>query len=161
MEDGGFRDDLYYRLNVVSLRIPALRERKEDIPLLSQYFLNQYNTEYSKNIVFISVDTLEYLMAYNWPGNVRELRNVMERAVAIADERDGTILPRHLPVNILGTDNSHKKDENEILTLMECERHHIINTLKKVGGNKTIAAKKLNINRQTLYNKIKQYDIDM
>ncbi len=160
MENGEFRDDLYYRLNVVSFKIPPLRERKEDIPLLSQYFLNQYNTEYNKDITLISVDTLEYLTAYNWPGNVRELKNVIERAVAIADDRDGTILPRHLPVNILGSDSSCKEKEKEILTLMECERHHIINTLKKVDGNKTTAAKILNINRQTLYNKIKQYNID-
>ncbi len=160
MEEGEFREDLYYRLNVVNFMIPPLRERKEDIPLLAQYFLNQYNTEYSKSINLISVDTLEYLMAYKWPGNVRELKNIIERAVAIADERDRTILPRHLPVNILGRDSIFKEEEKEILTLMECEKHHIINTLKKVEGNKTIAAKKLNINRQTLYNKIKQYNID-
>ncbi len=159
-EEGRFRDDLYYRLNVVNFEIPPLRERKEDIPLLSQYFLNQYNTEYNKEIGLISVDTLEYLMFYNWPGNVRELKNVMERAVAIADERDRTILPRHLPINVLGGDSGHKEEGKGILTLSECEKHHIMNTLERVGWNKTIAAKKLNINRQTLYNKIKQYNID-
>jgi DNA-binding NtrC family response regulator len=161
MLSGKFRDDLYYRLNVVSFRIPPLRERKEDIPLLSQYFLNQYNIEYNKSINLISVDTIEYLMAYNWPGNVRELKNTIERAVAIADEMDDIILPRHLPLNILGVDNCRKEEQKEILTLMECEKYHIVNTLKKVDGNKTTAAKLLNINRQTLYNKIKQYNIDI
>lgn len=160
MRKGQFRDDLYYRLNVVSFEIPPLKKRKEDIPLLSQYFLNQYNTEYNKKISLISVDTLEYLIAYHWPGNVRELKNVIERAVALANESDGAILPRHLPINILGIKKG-SGEEKEFLTLMECEKHHIMNTLKRVDGNKTIAAKKLNINRQTLYNKIKQYNIDV
>ncbi len=162
MEKGEFRDDLYYRLNVINIHIPLLRERRDDILLLAQYFLNQFNQEYDKKIKIISTEVMELLLLYSWPGNVRELKNVIERAVAIANERDEVVLPRHLPIELIGENDKIEKDyydDKKVLSLAEFEKRHIINILKRVNWNKSIAAKKLGINRQTLYNKLKQYDI--
>lgn len=158
IDSGEFREDLYYRLNVINLHIPPLRDRKQDIPLLAQLFLNQYNREYGRNINLISIKSLEYLMAYSWPGNVRELKNTMERAVAIADPKDDILLPRHLPPEILGKEIPGEEEKN-MLSLAEFEKQHILNTLKRVNWNKSLAAQQLEINRQTLYNKMKQYGI--
>lgn len=162
MEKGEFRDDLYYRLNVINIHIPPLRERRDDILLLAQFFLNQFNQEYDKKIKIISTEVMELLLLYSWPGNVRELKNVIERAVAIANERDEVVLPRHLPIELIGENDKADRDyygDKKILSLAEFEKRHIINILKRVNWNKSLAAKKLGINRQTLYNKLKQYDI--
>ncbi len=162
MAKGEFRDDLYYRLNVINIHIPPLRERRDDILLLAQFFLNQFNQEYDKKIKIISTEVMELLLLYSWPGNVRELKNVIERAVAIANERDEVVLPRHLPIELIGENDKADRDyygDKKILSLAEFEKRHIINILKRVNWNKSLAAKKLGINRQTLYNKLKQYDI--
>lgn len=162
IEAGEFREDLYYRLNVINLHIPPLRKRKEDIPVLTQYFLNYYNSEYSKNIQSISDETMELLLSYQWPGNVRELKNAVEHAVAVADIRDTALQPRHLPPEITGgkidTGKSQTASkEGQKVSLEEFEKQHILKVLESVNWNKSLAAKILGINRQTLYNKLRRY----
>ncbi|MFO7153324.1 MAG: sigma 54-interacting transcriptional regulator, partial [Bacillota bacterium] len=162
IEAGEFREDLYYRLNVINLHIPPLRKRKEDIPVLTQYFLNHYNSEYSKNIQSISDETMELLLSYQWPGNVRELKNAVEHAVAVADIRDTALQPRHLPPEITGgkidTGKSQTASkEGQKVSLEEFEKQHILKVLESVNWNKSLAAKILGISRQTLYNKLRRY----
>lgn len=158
IKEGKFREDLYYRLNIVNLYIPPLRQRTQDIPLLAQYFLGYYNSKYDKNLHGISTKALAYLMTYEWPGNVRELKNIIERAVAIADNEGYLLLPKHLPKNIAGEIPS-STEENRNLSLEELEKIHIFNILKMVHWNKSEAAEKLGINRQTLYNKMERYQL--
>ena len=150
MEKGEFRDDLYYRLNVINIHIPPLRERRDDILLLAQFFLNQFNQEYDKKIKIISTEVMELLLLYSWPGNVRELKNVIERAVAIANERDEVVLPRHLPIELIGENDKADRDyygDKKILSLAEFEKRHIINILKRVNWNKSLAVR--NWDKQT------------
>lgn len=159
IETGSFREDLYYRINVVNIMVPPLRERKDDIPLLVQYFINQFNEEYQRNIKVISLEAMDCMLGYNWPGNVRELKNIIERAVAISDHREESILPKHLPLYLTGKvmDKVQAKDN---FTLEEWEKIHIYNVLQQVKWNKSKAAEELGINRQTLYNKIKEFKIE-
>lgn len=159
IKSGKFREDLFYRLNVINLHIPPLRKRREDIPLLAKHFLNYYSKEYKKNMHIISTDVIGILLAYDWPGNVRELKNVIERAVAIADLQDAIMQPRHLPKTLTGHCPTSLGKNSKILSMEEFEKIHIINTLEVVDWNKSLAAQKLGINRQTLYNKIKRYNI--
>jgi DNA-binding NtrC family response regulator len=159
IESGSFREDLYYRINVVNIVVPPLRDRKDDIPLLVQYYINQFNEEYQRNIKIISLDAMDCLMGYNWPGNVRELKNIIERAVAVSDYREETILPKHLPIYFTGK-VMDKVQAKDTFTLEEWEKIHIYNVLQQVKWNKSRAAEELGINRQTLYNKIKEYSIE-
>lgn len=155
---GYFREDLYYRLNVVNLEIPPLRERKKDIPLLIESFIDSISAEYAKNIKAIDFSALYQLINFHWPGNVRELKNVIERAVAIADYDEEIITTRHLPSNIIGAgENSYFEDK--LFELKDYERIVIARTLEKTMGNKSKAAEILGIKRQTLYNKIREYEI--
>lgn len=160
VEEGKFRDDLYYRLNVINLEIPLLKERKEDIPLLASKFLDEYSKEYNKNLKLIDMEALDILINYSWPGNVRELKNIIERSVVVASIDDEVLKKEYLPVEIM--EGSLEEDENleEGLTLKEYEKVIIHNTLKKNGGNKAKTAEELGIRRQTLYNKIKEYDME-
>lgn len=160
VEEGKFRDDLYYRLNVINLEIPLLKERKEDIPLLASKFLDEYSKEYNKNLKLIDMEALDILINYSWPGNVRELKNIIERSVVVASIDDEVLKKEYLPVEIMG--GSLEEDENleEGLTLKEYEKVIIHNTLKKNGGNKAKTAEELGIRRQTLYNKIKEYNME-
>jgi len=148
-----FRSDLFYRLNVVHLHVPPLRERPEDIPLLAQHFLRCYATETNKKIDSIEPETMAALQRYPWPGNVRELENVIERAVVLGKKRK--IQLNDLPGSIaLGG-----AAEMEKCSLEEIERQHIERTLKHHNGNRTRAAIELGISRATLINKIKRYSI--
>ena len=158
VESGSFRDDLYYRLNVIPVTLPPLRERKEDIPLLAEHFLSQLRTEMGKPLEGVSAEALEMLLAYDWPGNVRELRNVLERGAVLA--RGPIITPLELelappasPVPLAGA------TEEVADSLREMERRHIGATLKQHNWNITHSAKALGIDRVTLYNKIKRYQI--
>lgn len=156
VKKGNFREDLYYRLNVVNIKIPPLRERVEDIPLLAERFLNEFSKEYNKNLKFIDIEVLNVLTDYEWKGNVRELRNVMERAVVVAGVNEEILTVKHLPEEIVGSYNQER--EKVVMTLKDYERLIIMNTLKKFKGNKTKAAESLGIKRQTLYNKLKEYE---
>jgi two-component system response regulator AtoC len=154
IEKQEFREDLYYRLNVVNVELPPLRERKEDVPLLAQHFLNKFASENRKEVSGFSPDALEFLLDYDWPGNVRELENAIERAVILA--KNSLITVDDLPQEnlSLGYSIGSKK------SIKEVEKEHILNVLRKTGDNYSEAARILGISRMTLYNKAKEYGFD-
>jgi two-component system, NtrC family, response regulator AtoC len=152
---GQFREDVYYRLNVVTIELPPLKERKEDIPLLAQHFLKKFALENQKEIAGFSPDATNFLLNYEWPGNVRELENAIERAVILAQNS-----------NIEVTDLPH---QNLLLArsappgkrLKDAEKNHILNILTETEGNYSEAARILGISRMTLYNKAREYGINV
>jgi transcriptional regulator with PAS, ATPase and Fis domain len=154
---GTFRQDLYFRLNVVQIRLPALRERKIDIPLLVAYFLDKF-LEPLQPVRAISDDALRRLMTYNWPGNVRELENAIESAVALSSD---TILTVDDLASLPPSASCPRvPDSNELVPLQEIERRAIINAVRETGGDKLAAARLLGIGKTTLYRKLKQYARD-
>jgi transcriptional regulator with PAS, ATPase and Fis domain len=162
IEEKIFRQDLYYRLKVIPLVIPPLRERKEDIPLLVTHFVDRFNRELGKKVKPVGRDVIETMMRYDWPGNVRELRNVIERAMLL--DADDEILKEHLPREIRGAegDISVKSSASVVesffpMTLREVERIQIEKTLVQTNGNKSKAANILGISRQTLREKLKTF----
>ena len=154
MKKGTFREDLYYRLNVIPLFVPPLRERKDDLLLLASHFLEKFSQEKGKDIKNFSPDVLEIFLAHAWPGNVRELENVIEHAVIVAKKR--LILPRDLPQSLTQEPETLQRS----FTLHDHERDLILKTLEETNWNKHQAAKKLNITRSTLYGKIKRYSLE-
>jgi transcriptional regulator with GAF, ATPase, and Fis domain len=169
---GAFREDLYYRLNVVSIDIPPLRDRREEIPVLSEYFLNKYTAEYRTPALPIPPDLMELFMTFRWPGNVRELENVIRRYVVLQDG-DGiraeleSRLSKQMDGQIEALTESYLQDNPESVDLKEVsrraalmvERNMIIKTLRKTSWNKWRAAKELRVSYKTLLTKIEQYDI--
>jgi two-component system, NtrC family, response regulator HydG len=161
---GKFREDLFYRLNVVTLAIPPLRERQDDIPLLAQHFLGKYAQKNRKTVKGISPLAMDMLLKYAWPGNVRELENTIERAVILLP--DDYITEKELPSNL--TQAYGGKPDRAVPSgpvaanrpLEEIEREAILATLEASGGNKSETARRLGINRKTLHNKLKDYGID-
>ena len=153
--EGLFREDLFFRLNVVSIQLPPLRERKEDIPLLVNHFLEKFSNKQGKPIKGLSENALKALSEYTWPGNVRELENTVERLVVFA--RNKTITTEDLVYSntVLSSVLSR-----EPLRLEEMERRHIIEVLRRTQGNRTQAAQLLGIDRKTLRTKIKKYQIE-
>lgn len=164
--NGNFREDLYHRLNEFQIRVPALRERKEDIALFAEYFLEQSNKELGKHVSGFAHDVRIRLMEYYWPGNIRELKNVIRRSVLLATSEYITqdTLPAEIitPVTQSIFDDQPKVANPDLKAAQErTERALIEETLKKVRYNKSKAAKMLNIDRKTLYNKLRLYDIDI
>ncbi len=156
---GQFRQDLYFRLNVVSLRIPPLSERKEDIPLLCQYFLKKYSALMKKEVTEISEDVMTLLMNYDFPGNVRELENLIERGVALTNSHKIEIA--HLPEDLRQLSiRTFRKKDGRFPSLEEQEEAYIKWVLKEVGGNKTLAAQILGIDRVSLWRKLKKYGME-
>ena len=153
--NGEFREDLYYRLNVVTIELPPLRERKEDIPLLAQHFLKKFAVENQKEITDFSPEATDFLLKYDWPGNVRELENAIERAVILA--KDSYIDIADLPQENRLLVHSAPRGES----LREVEKNHILNVLNETGGNYSEAARILGISRVTLYNRIRAYGLDV
>ncbi|MCX5701615.1 MAG: sigma-54 dependent transcriptional regulator [Candidatus Omnitrophica bacterium] len=156
VEVGKFRNDLYYRLNVVPIHLPVLRERREDIPLLVAYFLQRYNQLFRKKIEAFTKEALEYLVNYAWPGNVRELKNVIERLVALRDE--GVITSKDLPFDIFiksGLVRAFHAEGGLKEASKDFEKQYIEAVLEKVRGNQVKAAKILGIHRNALFNKMK------
>jgi two-component system response regulator FlrC len=151
---GRFREDLYYRLNVFPLRLPPLRNRITDIPLLSNYFLRRGSAKYQKPILQLSPETLSILTSRKWQGNVRELENVMERAILLSE--NGIILPEHLMFDEEKSENQ-PCSSNSTGTVWEAERTLILETLEKTKANRTHAAKLLGISIRTLRNKLNEY----
>jgi DNA-binding NtrC family response regulator len=150
-----FRDDLYYRLNVIELKLPPLRDRREDIPLLVDAFLKKCGASRGKDVKAVSESALAMLMDYEWPGNVRELENIIERAVTL--NRGGKIIPEDLPAAIQGSRGDRRVlDEaaERTLPLEAVEKEYILKILEKMGGNKYQAAHALGIDRKTLYRKL-------
>ncbi|MDD4037572.1 MAG: sigma-54 dependent transcriptional regulator [Sphaerochaeta sp.] len=158
IEKGNFREDLYYRLNVVHLDVPPLRERKDDIPLLMTSFLQQFNSENGRSIEAFSNQAKRALLGYEWPGNIRELRNCIESAVVLA--RTSIIEVEDLPVHIGKAQNASSVSLEVGITLAEAEKQLIISTLASCAGNKTKAAEVLGIGRKTLHRKLQEYHID-
>jgi two-component system response regulator HydG len=154
IRNGTFRQDLYFRLNVVQLKLPPLRERKGDIPLLVNAFLDKFSDP-QKPPRTISEDAMRRLMAYDWPGNVRELENAIERAMALGS---GPILHLgDLPTNLQQSTADTLPDTDEVVPLEELERRAILRALRETGGDKLAAARLLGIGKTTLYRKLKQY----
>jgi DNA-binding NtrC family response regulator len=155
VRQGGFRQDLFFRLNVVQIKLPPLRERKSDIPILVNSFLEKYCEANGKTRT-ISEDAMSRLMAYDWPGNVRELENAIERAIALGS---GPILHvGDLPTNLHHSSGDRLPQNDEVLPLDELERRAILGALREAGGDKLIAARLLGIGKTTLYRKLKQYE---
>ena len=160
IKEGRFREDLFYRLNVIPIHLPPLRERKEDIPALANHFLSLYREKNKKDIKEISPKALDLLIRYDWPGNIRELENCLERAVIVA--RGELIAPIDLPPAMQNLPAG--KEDAEILfpaglSLQEAEKALILKTLEDAGGNRSRAAEILGINRRTLQMKLKEYGI--
>ena len=162
VEEGRFREDLYYRLNVIQLRVPPLRARGTDILLLSDHFIKHFASRSSNQVTGISNPAAQKLMEYTWPGNVRELRNAIERAVALT--RYNKIALADLPEKIRTYHSSHvlleSSNPNELVTLEEVERRYILHVLKMVTGNRTAAARILGLDRKTLYRKLQGYEAE-
>ena len=155
LRDGHFREDFYYRLRVVEIELPPLRERKEDILSLARHFVVQFSRRLSIPNLRLHSGCLDPLVAYSWPGNVRELENVIERAAVFS--RDGLILPEHLPHGILRAASVRPADPTT-RTLAQIEREHINAVLEKLHGNRTRAARALGISQTTLWRKLKSGD---
>ncbi|HET6278040.1 MAG TPA: sigma-54 dependent transcriptional regulator [Candidatus Polarisedimenticolia bacterium] len=155
MERGSFRNDLFYRLNVIPILIPPLRERVEDVPILGMEFLERVSKKIGKPMTGISAQALDAMSRYTWPGNVRELENVVERTVVLA--KGSQIEVSDLPPNLI--DGPETGGESK-LSLMENERLYILKTLAECNWNKKLAASLLGINRSSLYSKLKKHEID-
>ncbi len=153
VEEGKFREDLYYRLNVITIHVPPLRERKEDIPLLAKHFLMKFARETNKHIERISREAMDLMMLYDWPGNVRELQNAIERAVVIGQGK--VIQAKDLPIFLQG----QRIVSAEKKSLQAVEKEHIEKILRETNWNITMSARILGIDRSTLYKKIKRYNI--
>jgi DNA-binding NtrC family response regulator len=154
MKKGTFREDLYYRLNVIPIFVPPLRERKDDISLLASHFLQKFTYERGKEVTSFSPEVMEILLDHSWPGNVRELENVIEHAIIIS--KQDRVLPKDLPQSFL----QKPLPVQEIVTLQDYEKNLILKTLHDTNWNKHKASKILNINRSTLYGKMKRYGLE-
>jgi transcriptional regulator with PAS, ATPase and Fis domain len=164
VKEGFFRKDLYYRLKVMVVEMPPLRERFEDILLLSNLFIEENNKEYSKNIKGFSEEAKKLMIQYPWPGNVRELRNVIERAMILTDQE--VITPKHLPFELKQAEKATQGNGEQVVTettsdmsLDNMEKMHLSKVLKKLEWNKSKASKFLGISRATLRAKIKKYNL--
>lgn len=157
LAEGKFREDLFYRLNVYNIELPALRDRKEDIMIIAEYLIERFNYEFAKNISGIDEEASRILENYQWYGNVRELRNIILRAMISAK---GQITKKDLPENIIkGTRQGETIKIQAGTSLPDIERVSIIKTLRMAGGNKLKAAEMLGISRRSLYNKLEDYNI--
>jgi DNA-binding NtrC family response regulator len=150
-----FRDDLYFRISAISLSVPSLHERVEDIPILARQLLDHVSVDLGVHSVEISDEAMRYLQSYPWPGNIRELRNILERALLLGDQKLLAAKDLHFDVRV----DTDRFDDGAIATLEEVERTHIARALRILGGQVPEAAKRLGIPRSSLYNKIKQYRI--
>ncbi|WP_038055387.1 sigma-54-dependent transcriptional regulator [Thermodesulfobacterium hydrogeniphilum] len=164
VKKGNFREDLYYRLNVVHFHLPPLRERKGDIPLLANYFLNYYSKKFNKNIKSFSSEAMNIFLNYDWPGNVRELKHLIERIVIfstknIITKKDLILADFEIPSKKASNTSEETIDSENILPLEEVEKNYILKVLKALNWNKSLASKKLGIDRKTLSLKLKKWNI--
>ena len=165
VKEGAFRQDLYYRLNVIQLIVPPLRERPQDILPLARFFIEHYNGKFKRQIDGISPDAESLMLAHDWPGNVRELRNAVERAMILEDT--AFIRPSSLPIAVRGTDSHFQEAaaveshsfSGDVMSLVEQERRLLVQALEKTGGNQTQAARLLRITRDTLRYKMKKFNL--
>jgi PAS domain S-box-containing protein len=156
---GTFREDLFYRIHVIRLALPSLRERREDIPLLVEHFIAKFNRLQGKDIVGVSDEVLARLMDHDYPGNVRELENIIEHAFVLC--RGALITLAHLPPQLRGTAAEETLPDLAGMTLEAMQRFLIVNALRRTGGNRAAAARQLGINPSTLFRKLKSLRIDL
>lgn len=160
VEDGVFREDLFYRLNVIQIEMPPLRSRGADILQLARKFVENFSARQNKAVTGLSDGAAEKLLDYSWPGNVRELRNAIEHAVALT--RFDKIVPEDLPEKIRLFRNDYflvgDQDPMELISMEEMERRYIMHVLKTTGGNRTLTARILQVDRKTLYRKLQRYE---
>jgi PAS domain S-box-containing protein len=161
VEQGAFRKDLYYRLNVLPLLIPPLRQRKEDIPQISENFIRKFQKEEGTKMVLISPEVMEIFQNYYWPGNVRELANILERILYTMD--GDTVLPRHLPIILQSMGKESPKFEETVLKRLreDVEKEILLHTIRMSKDNKNKAARILGIHRTSLYKKMKKFNIPL
>jgi len=161
IEEGRFREDLYFRINVIQVTMPPLRARGSDVLLLAQHFLAHYAARTARHVTGLTSPAAERLLSYAWPGNVRELQNCIERAVALTQYEDITV--DDLPEKIRAYRRSHvlvtSDDPTELVPLEEVERRYILRVMEAVGDNKTLAAQRLGTGRKTLYRKLERYGV--
>ncbi|MEJ5166578.1 MAG: helix-turn-helix domain-containing protein, partial [Thermoanaerobaculia bacterium] len=157
MEENKFRKDLFYRINVLSFKIPSLKERKDDISLLASLFLKEFSKQYEKNITAITQEALSLLINKDWTGNIRELRNTIERAVILCNDK--RIKPEDLPTDIFIESSVKREFLDKKLTLEEMEKEYIKEMLQFFKNNNTKTAKALGISRKTLILKRKKFGI--
>ncbi|NBR14135.1 MAG: sigma-54-dependent Fis family transcriptional regulator, partial [Crocinitomicaceae bacterium] len=157
IENGNFREDLFYRISVFQIQIPALRNRKEDIEMLVNYFVKYFSIKANKKIESISQEALQLLKNHNWKGNIRELKNVIERSSILADTN--IIDTDSLPIDIQNNTLSSSSNQLSAFDLSSAEKLHILKVLNYTKGNKTETAKLLNIALTTLYRKLADYSI--
>jgi len=159
---GHFREDLYYRINVILLRTPPLRDRKGDVELLAQHYMTLLAKKNNKTILSISPEALKHLATYHWPGNIRELRNIIERMVVLAKNTQLTLddVPKDL-ITAGARIPTEKKTNSHASNLADMEKDCIERALQQVKGNKSVAAKKLGISRRTLYRKLSEYGLNV
>jgi two-component system response regulator HydG len=159
VEDGRFREDLFFRINVIHLELPPLRARGGDVLLLAQDFIRRACERSGNQVIGLSPQAAEKLLAYPWPGNVRELQNCIERAVTVA--RYDQVMVDDLPEKIRSYRRSHvlvaRDDPSELVPLEEVERRYILRVMEAVAGNKTLASRILGLDRKTLYRKLERY----
>ena len=158
VKTGTFREDLFYRINVVRLKLPPLRDRREDIPLLIDHFVAKFNRLQSRDVAGLSDEALALLMEYDYPGNVREMENIIEHAFVIC--RGALIEPSHLPPALCGTSSGSATGNFAGMTLQAVERMMIADALRRNDGNRTAAARQLGINPSTLFRKLRSLDIE-
>jgi len=157
VKEGKFREDLYYRINVMKLELPPLRDRKEDIPLLIDHFIKRFNRLHNKNICCVTNEVIAVLLAYDYPGNVRELENIIEHCFVLCD---GEIIEaKHLPDSVRPRSKLGEIEGNKPATMKQMEIVLITESLRRNKGNKTATAKELGIDKSTLFRKIKMYGI--
>ena len=161
VEEGHFREDFYYRIHVFEIHLPAIRERREDIPLLIEFFLNDLSQELGKTVTGIARDALQLMMGYGWPGNVRELRNALEHAFVTVNGETITLLdlPPELREENRNHPGAHTPTPKKLSDDEKAEKAEIISALEQTDGNRTQAAKLLETSRVTLWKKIKKYDL--
>jgi DNA-binding NtrC family response regulator len=167
VEKKEFRQDLFFRLNVVPVRVPPLRERAEDVPVLAEEFMRRFSRKHGVHVKGFTDESLALLKAHRWPGNVRELQNIVERAVIMCGE-SGMLEPEHLGLTAPAASSSASVVVNSSIdpptethgfpTLEELEKHHIFAALDRCKGNRTHAAKMLNVSIRTLRNKLHEYN---
>ncbi|OXA82547.1 two-component system, NtrC family, response regulator HydG [Flavobacterium aquidurense] len=158
VKNGDFREDLYHRINEFSILSPSLKEREEDLMVFADYFLEKANQQLNKEIIGFSPEVVAIFQKYNWPGNLRELQNCVKRATLLS--RGNFIESDVLPAEFFQVQKSNQQNSNETFSLSENEKETIIHALSRTQNNKSEAAKLLKITRKTLYNKLKQYNID-
>jgi two-component system response regulator HydG len=158
LEEGALREDLYYRLNVILLRVPPLRERMDDVPILGMHFLKKYAAREGVSVSGVTDEAMNVLLSYAWPGNVRELENAIERAVVLG--RGEQLRLQDLPPQVHRRGDDQRPLIPAHLSLEEIEKLAIVQALRLTGGNKSEAAERLGIHRTSIYDKMRRYGIE-